>query len=103
MKKELDDNIWHEHLSGKADKETEKEVLEYAKTSKENAEKLFMMEELSQMSGFYKKMDDTAVDKAFLKVKKNVERKEQRRSRFLSPRKYIQYAAILVVALLSGW
>lgn len=100
--KELDDNILKKFITKESSENEISEINEWIKESEENAKQLFRMEEIYELGKFDQYTDPKRIKQAEKKLFKRIEQEKESKRRKLYIRRWMNYAAIFAIVLLTG-
>lgn len=98
----LKDNTLRKFLGGELSEEEYTEICDWMKEEKENAGQLFRMEEVYHLGKFDHYANEKRIDKAEKRLFKEIQREETARKQKWQPGRWMKYAAIIAVIILSG-
>ncbi len=98
----LSEEITNKYLAGQCSEEELIEVNAWISESDENARQLFRMEEIYHLGKFPYYADEQRIAHAEKRLYKQLEQEAKKKNKVLYMGRLMQYAAILIVALLMG-
>jgi len=99
---QLNDKLLKDYLLGKCTDCQMEEIDSWIHQSEENARWLFRMEELFHLRQFEKYSDEVKIQRAELRLMKEIRRRENKSSTIKPLYRVLRYAAVLVVAVFLG-